>query len=76
MSNIKNLPEGTEVTMLLLPNQKDAAEIIDAMLSQVGFKVKFDIVDSAAWTARGKELDYDLLMGTMTGIFDPDRPYG
>ena len=70
------LPQGTEVTMLLMPNQKDAAEIIDAMLSQVGFKVKFDIVDSAAWTARGQQLDYDLLMGTMTGIFDPDRPYG
>ncbi|WP_322805742.1 ABC transporter substrate-binding protein [Thermanaerothrix sp.] len=70
------LKEGTEITMLLMPNQKDAAEIIDAMLSQVGFKVKFDIVDAAAWNARGKALDYDLLMGTMTGIFDPDRPYG
>ncbi|KPL72002.1 hypothetical protein ADN00_16005 [Ornatilinea apprima] len=70
------LPQGTEITMLLMANQKDAAEIIDAMLSQVGFKVKFEIVDSAAWTARGQKLDYDLLMGTMTGIFDPDRPYG
>lgn len=70
------LTEGVEVTMLLMPNQKDSAEIIDALLSQVGFKVKFDIVDSAAWNARGKEYDYDLLMGTMTGIFDPDRPYG
>lgn len=70
------LREGTEITMLLMPNQKDAAEIIDAMLSQVGFKVKFDIVDAAAWNSRGRALDYDLLMGTMTGIFDPDRPYG
>jgi peptide/nickel transport system substrate-binding protein len=70
------LAEGTEITMLLMATQKDSAEIIDAMLSQVGFKVKFDIVDSAAWNARGKELDYDLLLGTMTGIFDPDRPYG
>ncbi len=70
------LPEGTEIIMLLMPNQKDSAEIIDAMLSQVGFKVKFDIVDSAAWNSRGRALDYDLLMGTMTGIFDPDRPYG
>jgi len=70
------LPEGTQVTMLLMPNQKDAAEIIDAMLSQVGFKVEFEIVDSAAWTNKGREYDYDLLMGTMTGIFDPDRPYG
>lgn len=70
------LPESTEITMLLMANQKDSAEIIDAMLSQVGFKVKFDIVDSAAWNQRGQALDYDLLMGTMTGIFDPDRPYG
>lgn len=71
-----NLKEGTEVTFLLMPNQKDAAEIIDAMLSQVGFKVKFEIVDSAAWTDKGKKYEYDMLMGTMTGIFDPDRPYG
>ena len=70
------LPEGTEITMLLMASQKDSAEIIDAMLSQVGFKVKFDIVDSAAWNSRGQALDYDLLIGTMTGIFDPDRPYG
>ena len=70
------LPEGTEITMLLMANQKDAAEIVDAMLSQVGFKVKFDVVDSAAWNARGKEMDFDMLMGTMTGIYDPDRPYG
>lgn len=71
-----NLKEGTEVTFLLMPNQKDAAEIIDAMLSQMGFKVKCEIVDSAAWTDKGKKYEYDMLMGTMTGIFDPDRPYG
>ncbi len=70
------LPEGTEITMLLMPNQRDAAEIIDAMLSQVGFKVNFEIVDSAAWTSKGQAYEYDLIMGTMTGIFDPDRPYG
>ncbi len=39
------LPEGTEISMLLMPNQKDSAEIIDLMLSQVGFKVKFDTVE-------------------------------
>lgn len=70
------LPQGTEITMLLMPNQRDAAEIIDAMLSQVGFKVNFEIVDSAAWTSKGQAYEYDLIMGTMTGIFDPDRPYG
>jgi len=70
------LAQGTEITMLLMPNQKDSAEIIDAMLAPVGFKVNFEIVDSAAWTSKGKEYDFDMLMGTMTGIFDPDRPYG
>jgi peptide/nickel transport system substrate-binding protein len=70
------LKEGTEVTFILRSVQKDAAEIIDAMLSQVGFKVKFEVLDSAAWNNRGRALDYDLLIGTMTGIFDPDRPYG
>ncbi len=70
------LPEGTEIVIMLMANQKDSAEIIDAMLSQVGFKAKFDIVDSAAWNSRGQALDYDILIGTMTGIFDPDRPYG
>ena len=70
------LPEGTEVTILLMAYQKDSAEIVDAMLSQVGFKVKFDIVDSAVWNSRGQAYDYDIIIGTMTGIFDPDRPYG
>ncbi len=70
------LPEGTKVKMLLMPNQKDRTEVIQALLSQVGFQVEFDTVDSAAWNNKGKAYDYDMLMGTMTGIFDPDRPYG
>jgi peptide/nickel transport system substrate-binding protein len=59
-----------------MANQRDKGEVIQAMLGQVGFDVQFDIVDSAAWNSKGQALDYDLLLGTMTGIFDPDRPYG
>ncbi len=70
------LPEGTPVKFLLMANQKDKGEVIQAMLGQIGFSVEFDVVDSAAWNSKGKEYDYDLLLGTMTGIFDPDRPYG
>jgi peptide/nickel transport system substrate-binding protein len=70
------LPQGTKITMLLMPTQKDRTEVIQAMLGQVGFQVTFDTVDTAAWNNKGKAMDYDLLMGTMTGIFDPDRPYG
>ncbi|MEJ5199500.1 MAG: ABC transporter substrate-binding protein, partial [Anaerolineae bacterium] len=70
------LPQGTKVTMLLMANQKDRTEVIQAMLGQVGFQVEFDVVDSAAWNSKGRAYDYDLLLGTMTGIFDPDRPYG
>lgn len=70
------LPQGTPVTFLLMANQRDKGEVIQALLGQVGFNVGFDIVDSAAWNSKGQALDYDLLLGTMTGIFDPDRPYG
>ena len=70
------LAEGTKLTMLLTPNQKDRTEVIQALLGQVGFSVEFDVVDSAAWTDKGKKYDYDMMLGTMTGIFDPDRPYG
>ena len=70
------LPQGTPVTFLLMANQRDKGEVIQALLGQVGFDVQFDIVDSAAWNSKGQALDYDLLLGTMTGIFDPDRPYG
>ena len=70
------LAQGTKVKLLLTPNQKDRTEVIQAMLAQVGFTVEFDVVDSAAWNNKGKAYDYDLLLGTMTGIFDPDRPYG
>ena len=69
------LPQGTKVKFLIKANQKDGAEVIQAMLAQIGFEVEFDVVDAAAWTSKGKALDYDLLVGTMTGIFDPDRPY-
>jgi peptide/nickel transport system substrate-binding protein len=70
------LPQGTKVKFLMMANQKDKGEFIQAMLSQIGFAVEFDVVDSAAWTDKGKKYEYDLLLGTMTGIFDPDRPYG
>jgi peptide/nickel transport system substrate-binding protein len=70
------LPQGTPVTFLLMANQRDKGEVIQAMLGQVGFDVRFDIVDPAAWNSKGQAYDYDLLLGTMTGIFDPDRPYG
>lgn len=70
------LPQGTKIKMLTMANQKERGEVIQAMLSQVGFEVEMDMVDSAAWTSKGKAYDYDLLLGTMTGIFDPDRPYG
>jgi peptide/nickel transport system substrate-binding protein len=70
------LPQGTPVKFLLMANQKEKGEVIQALLSQVGFNVEFDFVDSAAWNSKGQALDYDLLLGTMTGIFDPDRPYG
>ena len=70
------LAEGTPVKFLLMANQRDRGEVIQAMLGQVGFKVEFDVVDSAAWNSKGQAYDYDLLLGTMTGIFDPDRPYG
>jgi peptide/nickel transport system substrate-binding protein len=69
------LAQGTKLKLLLTPNQKDRTEIIQAMLKQVGFEVELDIVDSAAWNTKGKAYDYDMLLGTMTGIFDPDRPY-
>jgi peptide/nickel transport system substrate-binding protein len=70
------LEEGTEINIVLMANQRDAGDIIDAMLSQVGFRANLEIVDSAAWNTRGQALDYDMIIGTMTGIFDPDRPYG
>ncbi len=70
------LAEGTPVKFLLMANQKDKGEVIQAMLGQIGFAVEFDVVDSAAWNSKGQAYDYDLLLGTMTGIFDPDRPYG
>jgi len=70
------LPQGTRVKFMIRDNQKKGAEVIQAMLSQIGFEVEFDVVDAAAWTDKGKKYDYDLTIGTMTGIFDPDRPYG
>jgi peptide/nickel transport system substrate-binding protein len=69
------LAQGTAVKLLITPNQKERGEIIQAMLSQIGFTVEMDVVDSAAWNSKGKAYDYDMLLGTMTGIFDPDRPY-
>lgn len=71
-----NLQPGTKIKAMLMANQKDRTELLQAMLQQVGFTVEFDMVDSAAWNKKGAAYDYDILIGTMTGIFDPDRPYG
>ncbi len=70
------LQPGTKIKVMLMANQKDRIEVLQAMLGQIGFNVEFDVVDSAAWNTKGRALDYDILIGTMTGIFDPDRPYG
>lgn len=70
------LAPGTKVKAMLMANQKDRTELLQAMLGQIGFTVEFDVVDSAAWNKQGAAYDYDILIGTMTGIFDPDRPYG
>ena len=70
------LPQGTKIKVMLMANQKDRTELLQAMLGQIGFTVEFDMVDSAAWNKKGAAYDYDILIGTMTGIFDPDRPYG
>ncbi len=70
------LSPGTKIKVMLMATQKDRAEVLQAMLAQVGFDVQFDMVDSAAWNKQGAAYDYDILIGTMTGIFDPDRPYG
>ena len=70
------LPEGTPVKFLLMANQKDKGEVHPGHARPGRLQVEFDVVDSAAWNSKGKAYDYDLLLGTMTGIFDPDRPYG
>ncbi len=70
------LAQGTKIKAMLMANQKDRTELLQAMLGQIGFTVEFDMVDSAAWNKKGAAYDYDILIGTMTGIFDPDRPYG
>ncbi|CAG0944663.1 partial Periplasmic dipeptide transport protein, partial [Anaerolineae bacterium] len=70
------LAPGTKLKAMLMANQKDRTELLQAMLGQIGFTVEFDVVDSAAWNKKGAAYDYDILIGTMTGIFDPDRPYG
>ena len=71
-----NLQPGAKIKVMLMASQKDRTEVLQAMLQQVGFVVEFDMVDSAAWNKKGPAYDYDILIGTMTGIFDPDRPYG
>ncbi|MBI5300532.1 MAG: hypothetical protein HY868_00230 [Chloroflexi bacterium] len=70
------LAQGTKIKVMLMASQKDRTELLQAMLGQIGFTVEFDMVDSAAWNKKGPAYDYDILIGTMTGIFDPDRPYG
>ncbi len=71
------LPEGTPVKFLLMANQKDKGEVIQAMLGQVGFERGVRRSRLGRVEQQGhRRYDYDLLLGTMTGIFDPDRPYG
>jgi peptide/nickel transport system substrate-binding protein len=68
--------KGTSVEFLITPDQSDRAEIIRMMLAEVGFIVKIKAVQPAEWNSLGMAYQYDLLLGTMSGVFDPDRPYG
>jgi peptide/nickel transport system substrate-binding protein len=48
------------------------AEAVKSMLAEVGIDWQVELLATAAWTARVKNLDYDLAQGGWLYIYDPD----
>lgn len=69
-------PDGFEFDVNGHPFYRDDWEILQAQLAQAGIQANVEILDSAQWAKRGRELDWDLLVASQSGIYHWDRTFG
>jgi peptide/nickel transport system substrate-binding protein len=67
---------GVDVTYIVwAPQYEKIAQVLQAQLSQVGFRLKLEKSDFAAWNKRRMELDTDMTQSPLGTLFHPDQPY-
>ncbi|MGQ9675557.1 MAG: ABC transporter substrate-binding protein [Chloroflexota bacterium] len=54
---------------------KDDWEFFQGYLAKIGVKINVEILDSAQWTKRAKELDYDMMLASQALIYHWDRTF-
>jgi peptide/nickel transport system substrate-binding protein len=69
-------PDGFEVNIISHAPYKDDWEYLQTVLGQLGLQLNVEILDSAQWTRRALELDYDMVLASQSGIYHWDRTYG
>jgi peptide/nickel transport system substrate-binding protein len=76
LMNQAGLSGGLDVTYLVWSPQYDKiAEVIQAQLSRVGFRVKLEKMDFASWNKRRMTMDFDITQSPLGTLFHPDQPY-
>ncbi|MFZ5918031.1 MAG: ABC transporter substrate-binding protein [Chloroflexota bacterium] len=68
-------PDGLEINAISHVPYKNSWEFLVAVFSQVGITVNVEYMDSAQWTKQAKELDYDAMLASQSGIYHWDRTY-
>lgn len=68
-------PDGLDVNIISHTSYKNHWEYLESVLGEIGLRLNVEILDSAQWTLRGKELDYDMMMASQSGIYHWDRTY-
>jgi len=67
--------DGFEVNIISHAPFKDDWEFLQTYLSQIGLQLNVEILDSAQWTRRALELDYDMMLASQALIYHWDRTY-
>lgn len=68
-------PDGFEVKIISHEPYRDDWEYLQTVLGQLGMQLNVEIMDSAQWTRRALELDYDMMLASQALIYHWDRTY-
>ncbi len=67
--------DGVEVSVIAHEPLKTSWELFQAKLAQIGMTVNIEVLDSAQWTKRAQEGDYDMTITSVALVYHWDRVF-
>ena len=69
------LANGVDVVYNCWNTHQKYGEVLQAQLARIGIRVKLEVAEYAAWSARGPKFDWDMTMAPIGAIWHPERGY-